>query len=292
MPSPEPPAGLSINAALRWGAAHLPESQSPALDARVLLKAALNVDDARIIADGARVLTVAEAAQYSMMIARRSKQEPVAYITGIREFWSLPIAVVRPVLAPRADSETLIVAAIERRDRSRPIRILDLGCGSGALLCALLREFPNASGVGVDLDTRAATLTGRNLARLGFSTRASAIAGDWTAPIEGRFDIVVSNPPYIAETQRGLLPPEVEAFESPSALFAGADGLDAHRRLASLLPPVLAPGGLIVLEIGFDQAAAAKALYGGAFPGAPPTIVKDLGGRDRALIIDLGEEAR
>lgn len=292
MPAPEFSAGLSIDAALRWGAASLPESRSPALDARVLLKAVLNVDDAQIIAHGARALTAAEAAQFSLMITRRSRQEPVAYITGVREFWSLPILVAPRVLVPRADSETLIAAAIERRDRRRPIRILDLGCGSGALLCALLREFPNASGVGVDLDPQAAALTGLNLERLGFSARAQAIAGDWTAPLDGRFDVIVSNPPYIAETQRGLLPPEVEAFESPSALFAGADGLDAYRRLASLLPAVLAPGALAVFEIGFEQAAAAKTLFSAAFPQTQPAIVKDLGGRDRALIIDLDEEAR
>ena len=278
--------------ALRWGAAQLAGSASPALDARVLLKAALNLDDAKVIADSEKPLADAEAATFAAMIARRSRNEPVAYITGFREFWSLPVAVAPGVLVPRADSETLIAAAVARRDRHGPIRILDLGCGSGALLCALLSEYPNATGVGVDVDPRAAALTRRNIERLGFAARARAIAGDWTAPVAGRFDIIVSNPPYIAETERGKLPPEVEAFEDPRALFAGTDGLNAYRRLADLLRAAIAPDGLILLEIGFDQAAAVGALMGAAFPQGRPVIEKDLAGRDRALIIDLQEQAR
>ncbi len=292
MPASEPASTLCVQSALRWGAAHLVQSGSPALDARVLLKAALNLDDARLISDSTRLLTEAEASNYFAMIARRSAHEPVAYITGVREFWSLPIAVTPGALVPRADSETLIAAAVARRDRQAPIRILDLGCGSGALLCALLSEFTQASGVGVDIDPRAAALTRLNTERLGFSARACALAGDWTAPVEGRFDIIVSNPPYIAETERGGLPPEVEAFEDPRALFAGADGLSAYRRLACLLPAVLAPEGLILLEIGFDQAAAAATLLGAAFPQGRAAIAQDLAGRDRALIIDLREQAR
>ncbi len=283
---------LSVQAALRWGAAELARSDSPMLDARVLLKAALDLDDAKIIADGARLLTEAETAAFSAMIARRSRDEPVAYITGFREFWSLRIAVAPGVLVPRADSETLIAAAVARRQRLEALRILDLGCGSGALLCALLSEFSDASGVGVDIDPRAAALTVSNLERLGFSERAKAIAGDWAAPIRGRFDIIVSNPPYIADAERGKLPPEVEAFEDPRALFAGTDGLNAYRRLAGLLPAALAEDGLLLLEIGFDQAGAVGALAGAAFPQGRAVIAKDLAGRDRALIIDLRERAR
>jgi release factor glutamine methyltransferase len=283
---------LSVQTALQWGAAQLAGAQSPMLDARVLLKAALNLDDAKIIADSARLLTEAETATYSAMIARRSRNEPVAHITGFREFWSLPIAVAPGALVPRADSETLIAAAIARRERRGPIRILDLGCGSGALLCALLEEFRDACGFGVDVDPRAAALTSRNIDRLGFSARAYAVAGDWTAPLRSRFDIVISNPPYIAEAERGKLPPEVEAFEDPRALFAGTDGLNAYRRLAGLLPAVLKQDGLLLLEIGFDQASAVEAIVGAAFPKGRPVIAKDFGGRDRALIIDLRVEAR
>ncbi len=292
MPASEDFVVFSVEGALRWGAAQLAGSQSPALDARVLLKAALNLDDAEIIAESGRLLTEAEAATFSAMIARRSRHEPVAYIVGFREFWSLPIAVAPGVLVPRADSETLIAAALARRDSRRRTRILDLGCGSGALLCALLSEFPEAGGVGVDIDPRAAACTSLNIARLGFSSRARTFAGDWAAPVGDHFDIIVSNPPYIAETERGKLPAEVEAYEDPRALFAGMDGLNAYRRLAGLLPRVLAPDGLVLLEIGFDQAAAAGSLLAAAFPKARQEIATDLSGRDRALIIDLREQAR
>ncbi|MFN3959741.1 MAG: peptide chain release factor N(5)-glutamine methyltransferase [Parvularculaceae bacterium] len=292
MPSLEAPKGLSLAAAVRWGAAALTRSPTPVLDARVLLKAALDIDDVALIADAMRPLTEAEAALYGAFIARRAQEEPVAHITGVREFWSLPIAVEPGMLAPRPDSETLIAAVIDRRDRQAPLRLLDLGCGSGALLCALLAEFPQASGIGVDIDPAAVALANRNLLRLGFDRRARAVHGDWTAPLQERFDVIVSNPPYIAETERGRLPHEVEAFEDPRALFAGADGLEAYRRLARLLPAVIAPGGLLVLEIGQDQAASAGALMSEAFPDGRIGVASDLAGRDRALIIDLDPPAR
>lgn len=292
MPSLEAPKGLSLAAAVRWGAAALTRSPTPVLDARVLLKAALDIDDAALIADAMRPLADAEAALYGAFIARRAQEEPVAHITGVREFWSLPIAVEPGVLAPRPDSETLIAAIVERRDRQAPLRLLDLGCGSGALLCALLAEFPQASGLGVDIDPAAVALTNRNLSRLGFDRRGRAVTGDWTAPLQERFDVIVSNPPYVAETERGRLPREVEGYESPRALFAGADGLEAYRRLAGLLPAVVAPRGLLVLEIGQEQAAAAGALLSAAFPGGRPGLSRDLAGRDRALIIDLAPTAR
>lgn len=283
---------MTIGAALRWGADALGASQTAALDARVLLKAAASLDEAGLIVNERQRLSGEARDHFAAMIARRARHEPVAYITGVREFWSLPIAVEPGVLVPRPDSETLVAAVLARRDRNSALQILDLGCGSGALLCALLSECRQARGVGVDIDAGAVSLTARNLESLGLSARGRAVEGDWTAPVKGRFDVIVSNPPYIAETQRGLLPAEVERFENASALFAGADGLAAYRRLASLSPAVLAPGGLIVLEIGFDQAAAAGPLFGAAFPGGRQTVAKDLAGRDRALIIDLEERAR
>lgn len=292
MPASEAPAGLTLGEALRWGAEKLPFSETALLDSRVLLKAALGVDDAHLIAESARRLTGGDAARFAAMISRRATREPVAYITGVREFWSLPIAVEPGVLVPRPDSEVLIEAVIARREKSRALTILDLGCGSGALLCALLSEFPAATGVGVDIDPRAVALTERNLQRLGFSGRALALAGDWTAPLKARFDVVISNPPYIAESERGRLPHEVEGYEDPRALFAGPDGLGAYRLLARLLPAFVAPAGLVILEIGHDQGAAAESPFAPAFPRARLGLVRDHGGRDRALIIDLRSPAR
>lgn len=292
MPASEAPAGLSLGEALRWGAERLALSDTAQLDSRVLLKVALGLDDALLIVEGARRLAGAEAARFAAMIARRAAGEPIAYITGVREFWSLEIAVEPGVLVPRADSETLIAAVVARREKSQALTILDLGCGSGALLCALLTEFPAAAGVGVDIDMHAVALTERNLRRLGLAARARALAGDWTAPLDGRFDVVISNPPYVAESERGRLPHEVEAFEDPRALFAGPDGLDAFRQLAGLLPAVVAPAGLVVLEIGHDQGASAETLLAPAFPGGRTNLAPDLAGRDRALIIDLRPPAR
>jgi len=292
MPAPDLAEGATIGAALRWAALRLAGSPTPMLDARVLIKAALGLDDAGLIIGDRRALTQQEADLFAGMIARRTADEPVAYITGVREFWSLPIAIEPGILVPRADSETLVAATLAMRASNGARRVLDLGCGSGALLCALLSSLPNATGLGVDISDRAGALTNRNLAMLGLSARGRAVRGDWTAGIGERFDLIVSNPPYIAESERGRLPREVEAFEDPQALFAGPDGLDAYRRLASLLPAVAAPSAVIALEFGAGQAGAVKGLFASAFPRARLGVRKDLAGIERVLIIDLAPLAR
>jgi release factor glutamine methyltransferase len=284
MPAPD---ALTLAAALRWGARQIANSPTAMLDACVLMKAALNIGDEELILQDARVLAPDEAAAFEAMIARRSADEPVAYITGIREFWSLPIAVEPGILVPRADSETLIAAVLERRDSEANLRILDLGCGSGALICALLSSMPAATGVGVDISESAVALTNRNLAALGLATRGRAVAGNWTAGLSGRFDIVISNPPYIAEGDRGTLQRDVVGFEDPRALFAGVDGLDAYRALSGLLADSVAEDGLIALELGAGQAVAVAALFRPFFPFGQFAAVPDLAGTPRALIIDL-----
>lgn len=283
---------MTIGAALRWGASALGASQTAALDARVLMKAAATLDDAGLIIKEREALFPEAWEKFSAMIARRALHEPVAYIIGVREFWSLPIAVEPGILVPRADSETLIASVLSRRDAGAGWRVLDLGCGSGALLCALLASMPQATGLGVDISVDAAALTRRNLAALGLAARGAAIAGDWTAPIGGYFDIVVSNPPYIPERERGDLPRDVAAFEDPRALFAGADGLDAYRALARSLPQLAAAGGLVALELGDGQAETVARLFRQAFPGAFVEARPDLAGTLRVLIIDLLKGAR
>ena len=291
MPSSEPPAGFTIGAALRWGARTLGASQTAALDARVLMKAVVGLEDAGLILNENALLPEGAREKFAAMIARRARHEPVAHITGMREFWSLPIAVEAGILVPRADSETLVAAIMERRAAAR-WRILDLGCGSGALLCALLSSMPEATGLGVDISERAAALTGRNLAALGMAARGRAMVGDWTDPIGGRFDIIVSNPPYIAESARANLPRDVKDHEDPRALFAGADGLEAYRALARRLPGVVADNALICLELGAGQAEAVASLFKQAFPRAQFSASPDLSGTARALIIDLAKPPR
>ncbi len=283
---------MRLGAALRWGAAALGAAPSAMLDARVLMKAAVALDDAGLILQEKEPLSAEARDRFAKMIARRALQEPVAHIIGVREFWSLPIAVEPGILVPRSDSETLIAAVLERRDLKAPWRILDLGCGSGALLCALLASMPNATGAGVDIDDKAVALTSRNLTALGFSARARAICGDWTRPVRDRFDIIVSNPPYVAESARGTLSPEVEDYEDPCALFAGADGLEAYRALAPLMPAAAAEGALLVLELGRGQADLAKQLFREAFPMSHIETCPDLAGIPRALIVDLSRGAR
>ena len=296
MPAPEPPRAppdaITIGALLRWGAGALGSSQSAALDARVLMKAAASLDDASLILNEREVLPAGARDRFAAMIARRAHSEPVAHITGVREFWSLPIAVEPGILVPRPESETLVSAILGRRAADARWRILDLGCGSGALLCALLAAMPNATGLGVDISEAAVALTQRNLAALGLAARGRPVCGDWTAPVSGRFDIILSNPPYIADSARGSLPSDVEAFEDPRALFAGPEGLDAYRALARQLPAVAAGGGLVALELGAGQAESVSMAFREAFPHAPMEACADLAGIVRVLIIDLAEGAR
>ncbi|HBK92999.1 MAG TPA: peptide chain release factor N(5)-glutamine methyltransferase [Parvularcula sp.] len=286
----------TIDAMIRRVAAGLKNSTTPLLDARLIVGAALHMEPADLIAAGAKVPDAEQVSRVDVMASRRARGEPVAYITGEKEFWGLSLDMTPGVLVPRPDTETLVATALARRPHG-VASILDLGCGSGALLCALLAEYRRACGLGVDLNHAAVALTRRNLARNGLQARGRAEQGDWNAPgfesgLGAPFDLVVSNPPYIPETERGKLPPEVEVFEDHRALFSGADGLNAYRRLADLLPAVLAPDGLLLLEIGFDQATAAGSILGAAFPESRPFIARDLADRDRALIIDLRKEAR
>lgn len=277
---------MRLDEALRSAAARLVDSGTPMLDARVLAMHALKLDEAGLISDSDRALTAAERARFEALIDRRARGEPVAYIVGRREFWSLEIEVEPGVLVPRPDTETLIEAAIGRCKAGDALKLLDLGCGTGAILCALLREFPNSEGQGVDVDAAAVALTNRNLDRLGLSRRGTAAAGDWFEGVCGAYDVIVSNPPYIPEGERDALPRDVRDFESPQALFSGADGLDAIRRLLSGAPARLSRQGLMIVEFGAGQANSVEGLARAAFPGALVEIVNDLAGRARAVVID------
>jgi release factor glutamine methyltransferase len=211
-------------------------------------------------------------------------REPLALIVGRREFWSLDFAVSPAALVPRPDSETLIEAAVAAfAGRTPPRRVLDLGTGTGCLLLAALSEFPAAFGVGVDCSFAAARLAARNAAMLGLAGRATIVCADWTDALDGRFDLILCNPPYIAASHLDGLVPEVAWYEPRTALDGGADGYSAYRRLIPGLPRLLAHDGATVLELGAGQAAVVTGLALDA--GFAADARRDLSGIVRALML-------
>ena len=280
-------AAETFDRLLREGAGRLTHLETPLLDARILLKSVCGFDDAALIANGRTAPSSDARDLFFDFIDRRAAGEPVAYITGEKEFWSLRFKVDERVLVPRADSEALIEAAVVRRDRESPLRILDLGVGSGCLLCALLTTFPNAIGVGVDRSRGAVLLAGENVKALALSARASLIVGDWLSAVGGKFDIIVSNPPYIRTGDRSALPRDVSAFEPGGALFAGEQGLDSYKEILNDAPNALRPGGLFILESGDGMAQTLCVLAEKAFPGEAVATVNDLKGIARAIVVDL-----
>ena len=222
---------------------------------------------------------------FRALVARRAAREPLAFLIGRQDFWTLELEVSPATLIPRADSETLITAAIAARpDRGAVRRILDLGTGTGCLLLAALREFPAAFGIGVDRVPAAAALAARNARANGLAARCAMLCADWAAPLAGTFDLVLSNPPYIElETIAGLMP-EVARHEPRSALDGGTDGLDAYRALLACLPALLAPSGAAVLELGALQAGPVAELARAA-GFAAPALHHDLAGIARAAVI-------
>ncbi len=193
--------------------------------------------------------------RFADAVARRASREPMSHITGEREFWSLPFFVDRRVLDPRPDSETLVEAVLaDFSDRQAPLRLLDLGTGTGCLLCALLTEFPAATGVGVDVSDAALRVARANAGRHGLAARARLQFGNWARDLAGPFDVIVANPPYIVRDDMASLKPEVRCHEPVMALDGGTDGLDAYRAICPDLPRLLAHGGGSYLEVGMGQA--------------------------------------
>jgi release factor glutamine methyltransferase len=254
-------------------------SDTPRLDAELLMAAALGVGRDRLILDDPK--GDAPAAFFDF-VERRRAGEPVGYITGHRAFWTIDLEVGPGALVPRPDSETLIAAAVEHfAGTSGPKHILDLGTGPGTLLLAALDEWPKANGLGIDASGIALGYARRNAKRIGMSNRAEFRIGDWAAGISERFDLILCNPPYIAEgADTG---PGVAEFEPAEALFAGPEGLDDYRRLAPAVGRLLEPGGLAAIEIGFDQAESVSALL--EEQGLEPAVALDLSGHTRALLI-------
>ena len=263
--------------------------EAPRREARLLLAQVVEGGLQRIIGYPEQPMSAVEQARFAELLARRARREPVARILGRREFWSLDFALGPDTLEPRADSETLVAAVLERASgREAPLSLLDLGTGTGCLLLALLSEWPAASGLGLDLSAGAVAVAAANAQRLGLAGRARFRVGDWrmsdwTAGLEQRFDVIVSNPPYIETEAIAGLAPEVAGYDPRAALDGGADGLDAYRRIVPVLPGLLAPGGWVALEIGIGQEGAVGRLLEAAGFAAGETAA-DLAGICRCLL--------
>ena len=258
---------------------------TPGLDARLLVAHAMGMPADSVLSDRQRILSDAEQEAVAHLTGRRAAREPVSRLLGRKEFWSLPFRVTADVLDPRPDSETIVEAVLERHaDRKARLRILDLGTGTGCLLLALLTELPCAHGIGADRSIAACRVASANAASLGLSRRASFVAADWGTALSGYFDIVVSNPPYIADGAIDALAPEVTRYEPRLALAGGHDGLDAYRRLGTDIARLLGGSGFAVLEVGAGMCGMVSALLGEA--GLVPDGVRcDLGGVERGLIM-------
>jgi len=282
--------GASVAHARRALAGQLRQAgiESPELDARILIGHALGLDHAGLAAAASQQLSDLSATQIERFAARRIAREPVARIVGRKEFWSLPFAVTPAVLVPRPETETVIelaLALIDRQGaRARALRIADLGTGSGAILLALLSELPNAQGTGTDIDTDALAVARANAARLGLADRATFLGCDYGAALQGPFDLVVSNPPYVATAEIATLPPEVRDHDPCGALDGGADGLAAYRTIAADAARLLQPRGHLVVEIGAGQEQAVSGLFAAAGL-AIATTRHDLSGIVRALAV-------
>ena len=268
---------MSVAQALRDAAALLQNvSDTARLDAELLLAHALGISRNELLL---RQQDLAVPSRFDALIDRRIKGEPIAYITGVRDFWTISLRVTPDVLIPRPDTETLIEAAIDHFQGRAPERILDLGTGSGALLLAALDHWPQATGIGVDSSAPALAVARTNAEHLGLAGRASFQRGDWAEGMVERFDLILANPPYIesdAELAGDVL------HEPSSALFAGVDGLDDYRRIAPMIARLLAKGGVAAIEIGHDQRESVSALLHDQ--GLGVVTRKDMAGHDRCLV--------
>ena len=255
-------------------------SDTARLDSELLMAAAFNLSRDRLLLDPPSGSVPPE---FEAMVKRRAEGEPVAYITGHRAFWTIDLEVGPGVLIPRPDSETLLVAALEHFDGGpEPKRVLDLGTGPGTLLLAALDQWPKSSGLGIDSSEAALEFARRNASRLGMERRAKFAIGNWTDDVEGAFDLILCNPPYVARNAE--LGPGVREFEPHEALFAGDDGLDDLRKLAQSIPHHIGKGGMAAIEIGHDQGDSAPALF--ANQGVDVRLAHDLAERPRAVILE------
>ncbi|MGH6736764.1 MAG: peptide chain release factor N(5)-glutamine methyltransferase [Methyloceanibacter sp.] len=265
--------------------------ETPELDARLLVCHAAGLTHEGLIARDRETPTPEVAARLEAYVARRLQGEPVSRIRGAREFYGRDFLIDRHTLDPRPDTETLIEAALEvvarRGWRTRRIKLLDLGTGTGCILLTLLAELPQANGVGTDMSDGALAVAADNARRLGLEGRARFIAADWLDGVAGSFDLILSNPPYIPSGEIAGLAPEVSAFDPRGALDGGPDGLAAYRRIATRAQELLSPDGVLIVEIGANQAEAVTQLLHAAGLQTSDGAAHDLAGRPRCVLAGL-----
>ncbi len=283
-------AGPTYDALLRDTAVALTAAgiDNVRFEARLLLGRAAGLSVEQLVAHGGNPAPAGVVAAMRELTGRRVRREPMAYILGEREFWGLPFKVSPAVLVPRPDSETLIETVLDLLpERERPLRILDLGVGSGCLLLTLLKEYPRATGVGVDASSEALAIAGENAETLGVAPRVRLAVDDWrragwASRLEGPFDLLVSNPPYIETSTITALMPEVANHEPRLALDGGPDGLEAYRIIAAAAPGLIVPGGWALVEGGEGQAIDISRIFSAAGMSPRPPR-KDLGGVERVV---------
>lgn len=272
---------MSVRAALAAAVRRLSEAgiEGAAGDARALMAEALGVGRDRLVLHLDEAMAAGAQARLDAALARRGAREPVARILGRRVFWGRAFRITPDVLDPRPETECLIAEALAG---PAPSRLIDLGTGSGAIIVTLLAEWPGARGVACDISPAALAVAGENAARHGVAGRLELIESDWFAGTEGRFDLIVSNPPYIAEAEMTGLAPEVRGHDPHAALCDGGDGLLAYRALGAGVMAHLAPGGCVLVEIGARQGiAVADILAQAGLVGV--RVLPDLDGRDRVV---------
>ena len=256
----------------------------PVIDARLLVEAAADATRADIVTDPHRPLTPEQESRLSDYVSRRERREPVSHILGRKGFWKVMLAVNADVLTPRPETEVIVDYVLKQFPEQMAFNILDLGVGSGAIILSILAERPAAKGLATDISDEALAVARENAANLGLASRVAFARGDWTAGLaDESFDVIVSNPPYIASDVIETLDPEVKHFDPRLALDGGPDGLDAYRALAPEIMRVLKPGGLFAVEIGYDQKDQVEALFNEA-GGSDVWTIKDLSTNDRVVV--------
>ncbi len=279
---------MTLTLVKAWGEAKARLSAAgiagPVIDARLLVEAAADATRVDIVTDPQRLLTPTQEARLDDYLSRRERREPVSHILGRKGFWKIMLNVTSDVLTPRPDTETVVEYSLRDFPEHGAWSILDLGVGSGAILLALLAERPAAKGLGIDISEEALAVARDNAAALGLAGRVALLRSDWSAILdEGTFDLVVSNPPYIANHVIETLEPEVRDYEPRLALEGGPDGLDHYRTLAPEILRVLKPGGRFAVEIGYDQKEPVETLFRSAGAEGVQTI-RDLSDRDRVVV--------
>ena len=258
--------------------------EEPRRLARRIVVAAMMLSPAEVFAHPQRHVGEEERVRIEVIAQRVAAREPLSRVLGHREFWGLDFLLSPETLDPRPETETIVEAVRARLpDRERPYRFLDLGTGTGCLLLALLSEYPNARGIGVDVAPGAAATARRNAECLGMRERAHFVAGDWAAALAGAFDVVVANPPYVVTGELAALMPEVRDHDPPRALDGGADGLDAYRAIVRDLARLLAEGGIFAGEIGIGRTDAVATIIGAAGLAVEPAVA-DLAGIARVIV--------